>query len=91
MHTRFKKWFGSRERDRGHTNLVRTGRRACFETLESRQLLSITLPTISNVSLAAGATVYVPLAGSNGNNTSHAVTYAVTASDYSKLSTVMMP
>jgi cyclophilin family peptidyl-prolyl cis-trans isomerase len=58
-----------------------------FELLESRQLLAITLPTISNVALAAGTTVYVPL---NGASTGQTVDYSVTASDYSKLTPVMM-
>jgi cyclophilin family peptidyl-prolyl cis-trans isomerase len=59
-----------------------------FEQLESRQLLSITLPSISNVTLKAGTTVYVPLSGADSG---HTVNYSVVASDYSKLTTVMMP
>ena len=63
-------------------------RRLQMETLEDRQLLSITLPTITNVTLSAGTTIFVPLAGSDPGQT---VNYAVTASDYSKLTPVMMP
>jgi cyclophilin family peptidyl-prolyl cis-trans isomerase len=59
-----------------------------METLESRQLLSITLPTISNVTLPAGTSVFVPLAGTDPGET---LSYAVTVSDYSKLTPVMMP
>ena len=59
-----------------------------MESLESRQLLSITLPTISNVALSAGTTAYVPLAGASAGQT---VNYAVTVSDYSKVAPVMMP
>ena len=60
-----------------------------MESLESRQLLSITLPTISDVtSLPAGTSVFVPLAGTDPGET---LSYAVTVSDYSKLTPVMMP
>lgn len=62
--------------------------RGTFETLESRQLLSITLPTISNVTLKAGTTMYIPLYGSDPG---HTVNYAVTASDSSKITAVVMP
>ncbi len=64
------------------------GRRGFFEALESRHLLSITLPTIPNVTLPAGTTMYIPLSGSDAGQT---VKYAVTASDYSQLTPVMMP
>ena len=63
-------------------------RRLQMESLEDRQLLSITLPTIANVALPAGTTIFVPLAGSDPGQT---VNYAVTVSDYSKLTPVMMP
>ena len=63
-------------------------RRACFESLESRQLLSITLPSIANVTMSAGTSIYVPLNGSDPGST---VDYSVTASDYSKLTPVMTP
>ena len=63
MHIPFTKWSGSRGRNRGFNNLGRTGPSLPFEALESRQLLSITLPAISNVTLPAGTTMYVPLKG----------------------------
>lgn len=62
--------------------------RGTFETLESRQLLSITLPALSNVTLNAGTTMYIPLYGADAG---HTVNYAVTASDASKVTAVMMP
>jgi probable HAF family extracellular repeat protein len=62
--------------------------RGTFESLESRQLLSITLPSISDVTLKAGTTVYVPLSGADSG---HTVNYSVVASDYSNLTAVMMP
>ena len=64
------------------------GRHLCIESLESRQLLSITLPSLANETLSAGTAIYVPLAGSDPGNT---ISYSVTASDYSKLTTVMTP
>jgi cyclophilin family peptidyl-prolyl cis-trans isomerase len=64
------------------------GRRCRFEALESRQLLSITLPSLSNVSLPAGTTMYVPLPGTASGQT---LSYAVTASDYSVVTPVLMP
>ena len=62
--------------------------RGIFEALESRQLLSVTLPKISDVTLPAGTTVYIPL---NGSSSGHTVNYAVTATDYSEVTPVMMP
>ena len=70
------------------TGRGRLYRSLCFESLESRQLLSITLPSIANVTMSAGTSTYVPLNGSDPGST---VSYAVTASDYSKLTPVMMP
>ena len=61
MHTRSTKRSGNRGRNRGFNNSRKVGRRGFFEALESRQLLSITLPTISNVTLPAGTTMYIPL------------------------------
>jgi cyclophilin family peptidyl-prolyl cis-trans isomerase len=51
-----------------------------MEALESRQLLSITLP--------AGTSIFVPL---NGNSSGNAANFAVTVSDYSMLTPVLMP
>jgi cyclophilin family peptidyl-prolyl cis-trans isomerase len=60
-----------------------------FETLESRQLLdAVGFNSINDVTLSAGTALYVPLNSADPGNT---VNYAVTASDYSKLTTVMMP
>ncbi len=75
---------------RGHKSRLgrRLHRRLGFESLESRQLLSITLPSIANVSLPAGTSMYVPL---NASDPGATVNYSVTASDYSKLTPVMMP
>ena len=51
-----------------------------MEALESRQLLSLTLP--------AGTSIFVPL---NGNSSGNAANFAVTVSDYSMLTPVLMP
>ena len=67
---------------------IRTSRAGRLRALESRQLLSITLPQISDVTLPAGTTVYVPLNGSSAGQT---VNYEVSASDYAKVMPVMMP
>ena len=69
MHTRSTKRSGNRGRNRGFNNSGKMGRRACFEALESRQLLSITLPTIANVTLPAGTTMFIPLGGSDPGQT----------------------
>ena len=64
-------------------------RRIGFELLESRCLLSsIGFSAISNVTVPSGQTIFVPLDSSDSGNT---VSYTVTASDYSKLTPVMMP
>ena len=63
-------------------------RRIAFEALESRCLLSVGLGSIANVTLPAGTTMFVPLAGSDPGQT---LNFAVTASDYSKLTPVIMP
>ncbi|MCE5268559.1 MAG: peptidylprolyl isomerase [Planctomycetaceae bacterium] len=63
-------------------------RRISFEALESRCLLSVSLGALSNVTMAAGTTLYIPLAGSESGQT---LSYQATASDYSKLTTVMTP
>jgi cyclophilin family peptidyl-prolyl cis-trans isomerase len=89
---RFVKWAkrGKRYMGRQTTPQKRSAlnRRLACEELEDRRLLSITLPTISNVSLAAGTTLYVPLNGASAGQT---VSYSVTASDYSKVTPLMMP
>ncbi|MGA7702676.1 MAG: peptidylprolyl isomerase [Thermoguttaceae bacterium] len=88
MHTPFRTRSGNLGRNRGINNSGKTGRRCRFEALESRQLLSITLPALSNVTLPAGTTMYVPLSGTAAGQT---LSYAVTASDYSQVTPVIMP
>ncbi len=55
-------------------------RRVCFETLESRQLLSITLPTLADQTLLAGAPLSVAL---DVSGTSGTVGYTVSVSNSS--------
>ena len=66
----------------------RLQRKLGFESLESRQLLSITLPSVANVTMAAGTAMYIPLNGSESGST---LTYSVTASDSSKLTAQITP
>ena len=80
--------FGGSTRNRGVRGTRQRCRRLVVEPLESRQLLSISLPTIADVTLAAGTAIYVPL---NGTDPGQTIGYAVTASDYSKLSPAIMP
>ncbi len=64
-------------------------RRVGFECLEQRRLLSsVGLGTISNVTLAAGTSTLVAL---NGSDTGQTVHFAVTTSDPTKVSPVVMP
>ena len=64
-------------------------RRAAFEPLESRWLLSsVGFSPIANVTLPAGTTVFVPL---NANDPGKTVSFAATVSDYSKVTPVVMP
>jgi cyclophilin family peptidyl-prolyl cis-trans isomerase len=88
MTTRTSKGLLSKGLNRRSFNLRGATRRACFESLESRNLLSITLPSLANVTLPAGTAIYVPL---NGTDPGSTLNYSVTASDGSKLTTVMMP
>jgi len=54
-------------------------RRACFESLESRQLLSVTLPVLSDQTVSAGAPLNLALNGvSSGGN---ALSYTVSISN----------
>ncbi len=70
------------------TALFRT-RRIGFECLEERRLLStIGLAAISNVTLPAGASVMVPLNGTDPNET---INFGVTTSDPTKVSPTVMP
>ena len=68
-------------RSRQSTSTGRLHRRACFEALESRQLLSITLPTIADQSLVAGAPLNLALNVSD--NSGSAVNYSVSLSNSS--------
>jgi cyclophilin family peptidyl-prolyl cis-trans isomerase len=68
-------------------------RRLCVESLESRQLLSITLPVINDVELPAGTAVFVPLKGSS-DVAGKTVHYDVTLADltkYASITPVVMP
>ena len=77
----FRQVFSGNGRNRRSHHVRDRRRHLAMEPLECRQLLSITLPTIANVSLPAGTTMFVPLAGSDSGQT---VNYSVTASDYSQ-------
>ena len=60
-----------------------------FEKLEDRWLLSaVGFNALSDVTLNAGTTMYIPL---NSTDSGQTVNYAVTASDYSKLTPTIMP
>jgi cyclophilin family peptidyl-prolyl cis-trans isomerase len=64
-------------------------RRPHFEKLEDRCLLStVGFNPLSNVTLAAGTTMFIPL---NSVDAGQTVNYAVTASDYSKLTPTITP
>lgn len=64
-------------------------RRAAFEALEPRRVLSaVGLTTVDSVTLPAGSSTFVAL---NGNDPGQTVNFAVTASDYSKLTPIVMP
>jgi cyclophilin family peptidyl-prolyl cis-trans isomerase len=76
---------------RSHSGKPRSSksRRPNFERLEDRWLLSaVGFNAISNVTLPAGTTMFIPL---NSSDAGHTVNYAVTASDYSKLTPSLMP
>jgi cyclophilin family peptidyl-prolyl cis-trans isomerase len=64
----------------------RFNRRACFETLETRQLLSITLPTIANQTVLAGAPLNLGLDVTS--STGNAVNYTVSASNPALTATI---
>ncbi len=68
---------------------VQKPRRIGFEALENRCLLSaVGLGSIANVTLPAGTTMFIPLAGSEAGQT---LSFAATASDSSELTPVIMP
>ena len=62
-------------------------RRPSFEILESRQLLSVSLPTIANQTVSAGAPLNVALNASS-TNTSDNITYTVSVSNSALAATV---
>ncbi|MEN6449040.1 MAG: peptidylprolyl isomerase [Thermoguttaceae bacterium] len=65
-------------------------RRIAFEALENRCLLSVGLGSLSDVTMSAGTTLCIPLAGSAASENT-AITFAATASDYSKLTPSLAP
>jgi cyclophilin family peptidyl-prolyl cis-trans isomerase len=79
IHTRLLGEHRRGNRKRHTTGGARLHRRARFEELESRQLLSITLPTITAQTLSAGAPLSVALNGSSD----HTVSYSVAVSNSS--------
>ncbi len=77
------KTYGNKKR------LSPSKRRLGFECLEQRRLLStIGLGTISNITLSAGTSTLVALNGTDPGQTVH---FAVTTSDPSKVTPVLMP
>lgn len=66
--------------------LSRTQRRPRFESLETRQLLSITLPTIADQTVLAGAPLNLGLDATS--STSNAVNYTVSVTNSSLTATV---
>jgi cyclophilin family peptidyl-prolyl cis-trans isomerase len=50
------------------TSLKGVNRRACFEPLELRNLMSVTLPTLANQTVLAGAPLNIALASAGTNN-----------------------
>jgi cyclophilin family peptidyl-prolyl cis-trans isomerase len=54
--------------NRNATSLRGLNRRAIFEPLESRNLLSVTLPVISNQTVTAGAPLHLPLVSTGTTN-----------------------
>lgn len=75
----------SRKSKRNATSLRGTKRRAMFEPLESRNLLSVTLPTISTQTLLTGAPLNIPLASTG---TTNPVSYTVSVNNSNVTATV---
>jgi cyclophilin family peptidyl-prolyl cis-trans isomerase len=71
--------FRGKGRSRRISHLGRRHRRAHFEALESRHLLSITLPTIANQTVLAGAPLNLGLDATN--STGNPVNYTVAVSN----------
>lgn len=77
--SKLAKRFFSRGWNRSGKSQERRGRLTCFETLETRNLLSITLPTISAQTLLSGTGLNLVLNGTESNG--HALTYSVAVSN----------
>ncbi len=77
--SKFTKQSGGRGWNRGSKSRERRGRLTCFETLESRNLLSITLPTISAQTLLSGTGLNLVLNGTS--SAGNALTYTVAVSN----------
>ena len=76
----FSKFIGSKGTSRRSLRPRQPGRRLAIETLESRQLLSITLPVISGQTLLAGAPLNIALNGLSSAGNAVNYTVAVTNS-----------
>ncbi len=70
---------------RHSTTLRGVTRRACFEPLESRSLLSVTLPVIANQIVQGGAPLNLPLASSG---TTNPVSYTVSVDNSNVTATI---
>ena len=78
--TLFRSKARSRGRNRRSAGLERFNRRISFESLESRQLLSITLPTVGNQTVLAGAPLNLALNGSESSGDTLSYTVSVSNS-----------
>ncbi len=87
-----KQHFFSRSRSDRRSNPSKLGlrkARLAFEPLENRWLLSVVgLNPISNLVMSAGTAIYIPL---NAIDPGQTVNFAVSASDYSKLTPILTP
>jgi hypothetical protein len=64
--------------NRGTNGLKGLYRHPCFEPLESRQLLSVTLPVVADQTVLAGAPLNLALDG--GNDTGNPISYTISLS-----------
>jgi cyclophilin family peptidyl-prolyl cis-trans isomerase len=81
----FFKRSSKRSGSKKNTSLKRNNRRAFFEPLETRNLLSVTLPSIASQTVQAGAPLNIPLAVSG---TSESVSYTVSVNNANLTATV---
>jgi cyclophilin family peptidyl-prolyl cis-trans isomerase len=81
----FFKRSSKRSGSKKSTSLKRNNRRAFFEPLETRNLLSVTLPSIASQTVLAGAPLNIPLAVSG---TSESVSYTVSVNNANLTATV---